>query len=253
MIARLLRRAELEERYGRALQRLEMGVPFWEAARTELGLRFRIDGEERLAQVPREGPVLLIANHPFGVVDGLVSCEVMSGLRERFQVLVNAVLCNEPLLDPWFLPIDFRDSREAARNNVRSRQGALNLLREGGGVILYPGGGVATRRYGIGPVEELPWGNFVAKLLLQAKPHVVPIFFEGTNSLLFHLVSQCSTSLRLGLFVRETLRLENREISCTIREILVPKDYSHLSSREELVRFLYRCTLDCKRSTNPTI
>ena len=153
--------------------------------------------------IPREGPIIFIANHPFGVVDGLALGEIISKVRDKFAILVNAVLCRNPQLDPFLLPIDFREIPEAMKTNINTRQEAINRLLNGEAIAIFPSGAVATAPFpGKEPVD-LEWKRFVVKLITQSKATVIPLYFHGNNSFWFQLASYIHMNLRLGLLLFE--------------------------------------------------
>ncbi len=229
---------QLQSIYQEVLPRVQAGGHFWEETLQAMSLKVLLHGEEQLLQVAPSGGVLIIANHPFGVVDGLIASHVAFRLRSKFKILVNHVLTFEPQLQEYLLPIEFRDAREARRRNVQSRQAALEALSRGEAVILFPGGGVATRRFGIGSLEELPWGNLVAKLALQSNAQILPLYFHGENSLAFHLASQVHMNLRLALFIHETRKMIGRSVRADVRRVITPDELALFQNRGDIVSFL---------------
>jgi putative hemolysin len=104
-----------------------------------------LDGDTSpLADIPKDRPILFIANHPFGVIDGLIMCNMALDYANDFQVVINSLLCQDRDLVPHFLPIDFSETKEAAKRNVRSKQLAGKALAEGVPLILFPSGHVST-------------------------------------------------------------------------------------------------------------
>lgn len=229
---------QLQDLYQEVLPRVQAGGHFWEETLQAMSLEVLLHGEEQLLQVAPKGGVLIIANHPFGVVDGLIASRIAHRLRGRFKILVNHVLTFEPRLSEYLLPIEFQENRDARRRNVQSRQAALDALSQGEAVILFPGGGVATRRFGIGSLEELPWGNLVAKLALQSNAQIVPLYFHGENSLAFHIASQIHMNLRLALFIHETRKMIGRSVRADVRRVITPDELALFQKRDDIVSFL---------------
>ena len=160
--------------------------------------------EEALLKINPNVPVIVIANHPFGVADGLALGFVLSRIRKDFLLIVNEVLCREKILGKFFLPIDFREGREALQINLNTRKEALNHLSSGGSIGIFPSGGVSTtpniwKRKAL----DLEWKNFVVKIVQQSNVHVLPIFFDGQNSIRFQLASHIHSNLRLALLLSE--------------------------------------------------
>jgi putative hemolysin len=115
----------------------------------------------------------------------------------------------------------------------------LRLLKDGVTIVIFPAGGVATAPKGYGHAEDLPWKMFPAKLIQQAKASVVPIYFEGQNGWLFHLVSRFSLTLRLSLLIREFCRLSGSTIFSNIGSILPWEELSVITDRKAIIQHLY--------------
>ncbi|MEI9929013.1 MAG: lysophospholipid acyltransferase family protein [Rhizomicrobium sp.] len=179
------------------------GESFWSAAvrRLELNLDYNRDA---LVQWPKAGPLVVVANHPFGVLDGLIICQIVSEVRSDFRVLTNAVLLRAEEVKSFLLPVDFAETDEALKTNLRTRAEAKNHLMKGGCLIIFPAGGVSTtptiwhKR-----AVDTEWKNFTARMIGQAKAPVAPVFFGGQNSRLFQLASHISMTLRLSLLFKE--------------------------------------------------
>src|SRR5262249_3303041 len=153
--------------------------------------------------VPPEMPLVIVANHPFGIGDGIAILSLAEQLGRPYRILIHSGLLKIPEIRHLALPIDFSETRAATKTNLESRNAARRLLREGVTIVVFPAAGVATADHLAGKAEELPWKTFTALLIQQAKAAVLPIYFEGQNSSLFHLVSRYSPSIRLALMVSE--------------------------------------------------
>jgi putative hemolysin len=179
------------------------GENFWSAAIRRLELKLDYNREE-LASWPKEGPLVVVANHPFGVLDGLIICQIVSQVRTDFRVLTNAVLLRAEEVKTFLLPVDFAETEEALKTNLKTRAEAKNHLMKGGCLIVFPAGGVSTtptiwHKRAI----DTEWKNFTARMISQAKAPVAPVFFGGQNSRLFQLASHISMTLRLSLLFKE--------------------------------------------------
>ena len=185
---------------------VKAGENFFDAAIRLLRMRVEFDAAA-LAATPATGPVLFIANHPYGVLDGITLTWLATQVRPDTKVLANDVLCQVPEAANNLLPVAFAPTREARETNVLSRRQAQDWLRGGHAIGIFPGGGVSTSEKPLkGPAVDLPWAPFTAKLLRMSKATVVPIYFVGQNSRLFQMASHTSLTLRLSLVFRETAR-----------------------------------------------
>jgi putative hemolysin len=202
--------------------------------------------EEQLARIPSQGPVIFVANHPFGVLDGIIFLDLVTRVRKDYFLLINEVLAHEPLVAGHFLPVDFRPSKAAALTNLETRRLTTERLRQGEALVIFPGGGVATVQKINGEVEEFPWRSFIASRIHETQCTVVPIYFHGKNSPLFHLVSKVSMNMRLGLLLHELMNKRGTCISVAIGDPIPYDQMKVYKNRQALIDFLYKKTMDLK-------
>jgi putative hemolysin len=181
-----------------------VGETFWQAAVRSLELDVRYDADA-LAAVPKTGPVVFVANHPYGVLDGIVMAWLVSKVRNDFVVLTHVVLTRAPEAAPFILPVDFSGTVEAERTNLASRAAARAQLAQGGAVVVFPAGAISTTpdALGLKPAVDARWQPFVSQLIQRSKATVIPIWFGGQNSRLFQVASHLSLTLRLSLIFHE--------------------------------------------------
>jgi putative hemolysin len=185
---------------------------------------------------------VIVANHPFGVLDGLIISYLIDKVRQDFLVLTNAVLYQADEIKSHLLPIDFAETKEALSTNLKSRSAAKEHLLGGGCLIIFPAGGASTTRKPWSRyATDLEWKNFSARLIVSAKCPVVPVFFAGQNSRLFQIASHISLTLRLSLFFKEVYDKIGSEIHLRVGD---PIPYKALASldRNELMEYLRRKT-----------
>lgn len=222
---------------------------FFDAAIDKLELDVVFD-QTMLDEIPREGPLVVVANHPFGVVDGLMICWLTQKVRKDFRILTNAVLCQAPELVDVVLPIDFTGTDEALEVNLRSRREAREHLRAGGSIVVFPGGTVSNKErfFGSAAAVDPDWQPFTSHLIRTSRASVAPMFFVGQNSALFQFISHFSPTLRLGLLFNEVRRLRRRSLRVEIGQIIPFEELSQLGSRVELANHLRSVTyaLGCR-------
>jgi len=202
-------------------------------------------------------PLVIIANHPFGIGDGIAVLSMAEQLGRPFRILINSALLKIDEIKPYSLPIDFQESREALKSNLAVRQEALQLLKQGVTIVVFPGGGVATAPHGFGKAQDLPWKLFPARLVQEARASVIPLHFSGQNGRLFHIVSgpmnmvdednrlkrmvgQLSLTLRTSLLIREFVLLSGKSISVRIGRIVPWSELEPLRDRKQLIAHLHR-------------
>jgi putative hemolysin len=175
----------------------------WSEALDLIDTRLEIDARGDWNTAVPAGPVVMIANHPFGIADGIAALALAERLGRPYRILLTAEFMRLPELAGVGLPIDFTETKEALATNLETRAQARRLLKEGGTVVIFPAGAVATAEHPFGKAEERPWRQFAVRLVQQSGATVLPVFFEGQNSPPFHLVSRYSQTLRLSLLVCE--------------------------------------------------
>ena len=218
-----------------------LGETFFAAAIRYLRLRLEFD-MARLDGIPKDGPLVIVANHPFGVVDGLVVSHLVSMVRGEFKVLTNAVLTQAPEIEDYLLPVNFDETREALATNIQTRRIAREVLKAGGTIIVFPGGTVSTTPGAFGRAVDPVWQPFTAQLVQRAKATVVPVFFEGQNGRLFQIVSHFSRTLRLSLLFREVRDNIGGRVPVRIGKPIRYEDLAHLKDRSAFADELRRRT-----------
>ncbi|MEP4430561.1 MAG: lysophospholipid acyltransferase family protein, partial [Hyphomicrobiales bacterium] len=183
------------------------------------------------------------ANHPYGVLDGIVLTWLAMQVRPEVKVLANSVLNQAQEIRPHLLPIDFSTSKEAVATTIASRGMALAALKQGDAIGIFPGGGVSTSPQPMkGPALDLEWIPFTARLIHQSQATVVPIYFSGQNSRLFQLASHISPTLRLSLIFHETVRRMGTSIKIRIGDPIQYDEISDMRDRDALVKYLRKMT-----------
>ena len=181
---------------------VESGRDFWEVMVDRYGLSLEVVGGS-LANIPSKGPVVAIANHPYGILDGLMMGHILSRARGDFRILANRVFRRAKDLDRVILPISFDDTKEALQENIDTRKAALRYLSEGGAIGIFPGGTVSTAPRPFARAMDPSWRTFTAKMIARSNAQVVPIYFDGVNSRLFQIASHLHTTLRMALLIKE--------------------------------------------------
>ena len=193
---RLIKRAEGYER------EVAAGRDFWHVMVERYGLSLDVIAGG-LKSIPREGPLILIANHPYGILDGLMMGYILSTIRGDFRILANSVFRKAEDLSRIILPISFDETKEAVRQNIQTRKVALDYLNNGGALGVFPGGTVSTGQKPFSKPMDPGWRSFTARMVAKSNATVVPIYFEGHTSRLFQVASHMHTTLRMGLLIRE--------------------------------------------------
>lgn len=224
------------------LENRRAGESFWDAAIRKLELTVDYD-RKKLKEIPKTGPLVVVANHPYGVLDGLIINMLMSKVRSDYKVLTNSVLCRAEETKDNLLEIDFSGTEQALQTNLATRKASRELLKNGGSIAVFPAGGVSTIPSWKDKVaQDTEWQTFIAGLVQSSQATVVPLFFEGQNSRLFQLASLCSPTLRLALIFKEVADKIGWTIKVRIGETVDYRELEHIKDRSELCHALRTMT-----------
>lgn len=180
-------------------------------------LRINLDCDETdIARIPKTGPVVVVANHPFGFVDGLMLAVLVSRVRPDIKILTRAFFATLPEIDDNMVPVAFPHDEDSTLKNIAVRKKVMDHLADGGAIILFPAGRCATSQTPFGKAIEHEWNPFTAKMILKSKARVIPVFIPGQNGRAFQIVQTFSATLRQSLMMHEI----KRGIGKTIRPII---------------------------------
>jgi putative hemolysin len=180
-------------------------------------LNIRIDiPSHHLERFPRTGAVVVAANHPFGLLDGLVLDAVLHDLRPDVKILTNSFLWGIEELRDRCLPVGVCGGPDSARTNLRSARQAFQLLAEGHGIALFPAGEVAHWRTEQRSITDPPWNDAAARFAWRTGACVVPIYFAGANSLAFQIAGLLHPGLRTARLAGELLNKRGSQVAVRI-------------------------------------
>lgn len=174
--------------------------------------------EDQIAKIPPTGPVIVVANHPHGLVDGLVLAELIGKVRTDYKILTRSLLTGIPEIEKFMLPVAFPHEENSQRLNINMRKEAMAHLKDGGVIVLFPAGVVASSETLFGPAIEAEWNPFTAKMILRSGATVVPIFFPGRNTRTYLIANRISATIRQGLLLHEVVKALKKPQSPIIGE-----------------------------------
>ncbi|MGQ7843686.1 1-acyl-sn-glycerol-3-phosphate acyltransferase [Granulosicoccus sp. 3-233] len=209
------------------------------------------------AYIPAQGPLLVVANHPYGVVDGLAISAMLESVRPDIRIIVwNAI--GLPPSASHFMPLDLSEHNGsvARRQNVDIRRKATAHLRNGGCVVLFPSGSAEITAHPLARPAEAPWTPLACKLALKSGATILPVFVHGHNSRLFHAASHMGDLVRRSLFLTETRRKIGARIPCRIGEPLLNARLQQMHAEEacstrQMAARLREMTLQLGKLTAP--
>lgn len=235
---RLIKRADGYE------QEVANGRDFWSVMLDRYGLSLDVVGGS-LSNIPKDGPLILIANHPYGILDGMMMGYILQILRGDFRILAHHVFRKADELNRIILPISFAETKEAMKLNIETRKTALNYLSDGGAIGIFPGGTVSTAAKPFSTPLDPGWRGFTARMVAKSDATVVPIFFDGTTSRLFQIASHLHCTLRMGLLIKEFKKRVDTPVRVVIGEP-IGRDKLDLLAKDSkaMMEFLRKATYE---------
>lgn len=191
-----------------------------------------------LDRIPRTGPVILIGNHPIGGIDGLAMLAIMRRIRPDSRMIGNYMMRIIPDLREIYLFVDPFGGSEAARRNLATMRHAMQWVRDGHMLATFPAGEVAAFSLRQRRVVEVAWSESTARIILKTQAPVVPIYFEGCNSALFHAAGVIHPRLRTLLLPTEMLRHRQRALNVRIGKLIPFEQMKRHSDPAALIEYL---------------
>ncbi|MBU3000595.1 lysophospholipid acyltransferase family protein [Roseovarius nubinhibens] len=186
------------------------GQPFWRAALGTMGIDL-LTPQEEIDNIPLEGPVVVVANHPHGLVDGMILADLIGRRRTDYKILTRALLTGiDEVAASYMISVPFPHEPDAQRKSVEMRAKAMAHLKEGGVISVFPSGVVASSDSLFGPVIEREWNVFTAQMIRRSGATVVPIYFPGENSRWYQMANRISATLRQSLLLHEVVKSCNK-------------------------------------------
>ena len=216
---------------------------FWRDAVDRLGIKIDLTTTNG-AHIPKTGPVVVVANHPYGVIDGLVLCALVSQVRSDYKIITHRVLQQAPATKDKILPIDFDESEAALATNLQTRNEATAHIKQGGLVIIFPAGTISLAPKLIGDAYDIEWKTFAAKLATQKDTVTVPFLFDGRNSVLFQAARRLSQTLGYSLMFREICNLMGTTVQLTMRPPVSSDALRRIGNRRDIATYLRKITYD---------
>lgn len=211
---------------------------FWTSVLNQMGIGLSTPQIE-IDKIPKTGPLVIVSNHPHGLVDGIVMAHLISHVRDDYKILTRSLLCHVPRIEKYLLPVAFPHEENAARDNIKTRKLAIEHVKDGGCIALFPAGTVATAKTYFGEAKDPEWATFTAKMIRQTGAQVLPVYYPGQNSRAYQVANLLSVTLRQSLLLHEIKVALNKDQGPRVGELV---DASVLESYEKdakgLMKFL---------------
>ena len=225
---------ELRELYRKVVQ--SGNEPILEALLEEMEITVNVEPD--LARIPTSGPTIVVSNHPFGMLDGIVLGALAGRVRPDAKILANFLLASFPALTPHFIFVDPFNRAGSKQANSKGLRQAIAHLRAGGMLIVFPGGEVSHWQFEHGEICDPQWTDNVARLVWATQAPVLPVLFSGSNSLPFHLMGLIHPILRTVRLPREFLNKRGKQVDVHIGNLIPAEKISSISDPRQAADYL---------------
>ncbi len=193
--------------------------------------------EEDLNRIPKTGPFILLANHPLGALDGIIMMHAIGKIRPDFKVMGNFLLHKIKPLEPIVIPVNPFESRKDAYNSVNGLRAALQQIKDGGCLGIFPAGEVSYKN-DEKEIIDREWQDSAIRLAQKAKVPIIPMYFRARNSQLFYRVAKMHPDLQTAMLPSEMIRKRSKPIQIRIGKPILVKNQEEHKTLAEFKTFL---------------
>ncbi|MCU0423694.1 MAG: lysophospholipid acyltransferase family protein [Bacteroidia bacterium] len=233
-ISKALKLNQINKVYAHAAE--ETGTAFIDDVLEQLQVSYEFNADE-LQHIPKTEPFIVIANHPYGGIDGLILLRLIAQARPDFKVMANFLLQQIPQLKDYFVGVNPFENN-AGGMNISGIKRCMKLLNDGNPIGIFPAGEVSALKLNNLKISDKMWSPVVGKMIMKAGVKVVPVYFSGHNSLGFNLLGLVHPMLRTAKLPSELLNKKNEKISIRIGKAVSVKTLQEFNDSNELLRFL---------------
>jgi putative hemolysin len=202
--------------------------------------------------IPSQGATLIVANHPFGGLEGVILTHLLLKVREDVKIMANGFLQRIPELSDIFLGVNPYEGTAATQQNFGPMREAIRWLKQSGLLVIFPAGDVSRLQPSRLRIADNHWHVTIARLLRLTHAIVIPVYFDGRNSLSFHLLSRLHPRVQTALLPREFLNKRNRCIAVWVGEAIEFSRLKHFEHDTDMARYLRLRTYMLKSASTQT-
>ena len=243
LIELLTGKIKLKKLYDQYLLENNPPEQFWNDAIRKLKLDLKTTYKDG-SYIPKKGRLIIVANHAFGVADGVSLCSIVSNIRQDYKIITHKVLRQAEAVKEKIIPIDFSLNRQAMLANIEARKQAEQVLLNNGVIVIFPSGQIATKENlkFTTKAHDGEWKQFVSKLIVKTKSPVLPSYFEGQNSQFYHIANKMGQTFRYSLLMFELTRKIGDTINLHFGRIIPYADLEKADNLIEITKLIRQKT-----------
>ncbi len=220
---------EIKSLYKINYKELKQSNNFWKKTLDILKINYIA---ENVDNIPKAGSSIIVANHPFGLLDGLIICSIICDIRKDYKILINDEVSQIDQIREYLLPIKFSKFTEDIKKNIISKKKAIEHVNSNGILITFPSGEVATSSLIFNEANERSWKPLIGSIINKTNATIIPVRFFGKNSLFFQTIGFVNNNLRRILFIRELLNKKNQTFKLSIGKKISSLNEERLNNRQ---------------------
>jgi putative hemolysin len=210
---------------------------FMREALQRLDVRPQFKAED-LENIPKHGPAVVVGNHPFGGIEGVIMADILLSRRSDVKILANLLLNRIPQLRNLTIPVDPFSGRRSVQTNIGPMREALHWLKSGGLLLVFPAGEVSHLRMPALEVADPAWNTTIGRLIRRTEAPVLPVFFRGHNGPCFQAAGLIHPRLRTALLVRQLMSMRGRSVPVDIGRLIPFRWLQRYADDAELMAYL---------------
>lgn len=193
--------------------------------------------EEALERLPKDTPFVTISNHPYGGIDGMILIKLFREKFPEYKMLVNYMLQKIDPLNNCFIDVNpFEGSENRSKDNILGVRKAFAHIRAGHPMGIFPAGEVSS--YHEGKIRDKQWDHNSIRFIKSLRVPIIPVYFKGSNSTLFHLLGAIDPKLRTAKLPSELLNKKNRSIEVRIGYPIPVSEQDLFTDTHQFSRYL---------------
>lgn len=238
-LSKILALDALDDYYKQSLQ--SPGYSFSEKILNALNIKINVRKSD-LAQIPTEGPAIIVANHPFGGIEGVLLLALLEKVRPDVKIMANYLLKTIPELREKFIFVDPFNNEDAVKRNITPMRESIYWVKRGGLLVIFPSGTVSHFQLKERIIADPPWKESIGRLIEKLDAPVIPVYFEGHNKFVFQTLGLLHPILRTVRLPYEFINKANQSFNIHIGKRTSGQRIKSFGNANELIKYLRKRT-----------